>query len=166
MPNSLLDFYHSFNSIKVRLERFPLDRDAVGLKLFQFHKGTIRTIVQSFFACSIIGFNSIKVRLEPLSPFLRKFIVGFQFHKGTIRTTFLLYLFSVSSPFQFHKGTIRTNERVPGTRTPGSFNSIKVRLEHSGTSTTTAEQAFQFHKGTIRTFFFPRSHQWERVSIP
>ena len=62
----LLDSTHAdFNSIKVRLElhQFYL---RVGRKVFQFHKGTIRTMLEE---------NKEDV------------MVKFQFHKGTIRTT-------------------------------------------------------------------------------
>ena len=53
--------------------------------LFQFHKGTIKTIMNTFNTINNFNFNSIKVRL--------KLFVGlgyscdlfeFQFHKGTI----------------------------------------------------------------------------------
>ncbi len=53
-----------FNSIRVRLKPFPdLSRD--WLLLFQFHKGTIKTVV---------------VRLA------LALVLVFQFHKGTIKT--------------------------------------------------------------------------------
>ena len=56
----------NFNSIKVRLELvFSLACLAMGL--FQFHKGTIRTIiVGAGLLAYFLNFNSIKVRLEPL----------------------------------------------------------------------------------------------------
>ena len=52
-----------FNSIKVRLERF---RKATLRKFytFQFHKGTIRTMLEEFGIEFPEDFNSIKVRLE------------------------------------------------------------------------------------------------------
>ena len=76
-----------FNSIKVRLEP-PIDQQPDEQRLFQFHKGTIRTSdgrqreMEDFY-----NFNSIKVRLE-LYDGERVFygVNGFQFHKGTIRT--------------------------------------------------------------------------------
>ena len=52
-----------FNSIKVRLELkevIPGDK----FKLFQFHKGTIRTQKGLTLLQQNINFNSIKVRLE------------------------------------------------------------------------------------------------------
>ena len=55
----------NFNSIKVRLEQANLALRDFVLRLFQFHKGTIRTI-----------------DAELLHPLLGIF----QFHKGTIRT--------------------------------------------------------------------------------
>ena len=53
-----------FNSIKVRLER-KYDKNRKENLQFQFHKGTIRTIIDSVY---------------------EKAIVKFQFHKGTIKT--------------------------------------------------------------------------------
>ena len=53
----------NFNSIKVRLKRLasPL---APGPSSFQFHKGTIETIISVLFALCLCNFNSIKVRLK------------------------------------------------------------------------------------------------------
>ena len=55
----------NFNSIKVQLEHIPVEVFSKIKKLFQFHKGTIRT-------------DMILERLIVLA--------SFQFHKGTIRT--------------------------------------------------------------------------------
>ena len=74
---------------------------------FQFHKGTIRTIVSLSPISPITYFNSIKVRLELLSQLTAAIIRKFQFHKGTIRTIY---------------------EKVNGEYIL-NFNSIKVRLE-------------------------------------
>ena len=119
-----------FNSIKVRLEQSSLRDATLVVALFQFHKGTIRTLCgcahQSDFA-------------------------PFQFHKGTIRTRrgvaprlpvcrnfnsikVRLERYSVTGcywlqRFQFHKGTIRTPHPVPLAMLLRYFNSIKVRLE-------------------------------------
>ena len=74
-----------FNSIKVRLE---LDVAAVAShgQIFQFHKGTIRTLGYEPSWNEVAYFNSIKVRLERCARSLQKCAVLFQFHKGTIRT--------------------------------------------------------------------------------
>ena len=53
-----------FNSIKVRLERSSQDWTYPHFPLFQFHKGTIRTINFSVSNNKLANFNSIKVRLE------------------------------------------------------------------------------------------------------
>ena len=54
-----------FNSIKVRLK--PSSRQGWGgNRLFQFHKGTIKTRPPSGLPLTITGFNSIKVRLKPV----------------------------------------------------------------------------------------------------
>ena len=54
---------------------------------FQFHKGTIRTVVLKPVLPSALDFNSIKVRLEQNRPNNNTAAQRvFQFHKGTIRT--------------------------------------------------------------------------------
>ena len=58
---------------------------ALGL-IFQFHKGTIKTLRQTPSQESLLYFNSIKVRLK-LDPAIgAAAITAFQFHKGTIKT--------------------------------------------------------------------------------
>ena len=65
-----------------------LNISVIPCKIFQFHKGAIRTLILAEFSKYLIYFNSIKVRLE-LSFFERQFFIDvlFQFHKGAIRTT-------------------------------------------------------------------------------
>ena len=76
-----------FNSIKVQLELpiFPLPLSFPSL--FQFHKGTIRTLSLSTPFFPFFYFNSIKVQLEHAADFVIPELDSiFQFHKGTIRT--------------------------------------------------------------------------------
>ena len=54
----------NFNSIKVRLELIALKSGDISFPIFQFHKGTIRTLSQIAKALHEVDFNSIKVRLE------------------------------------------------------------------------------------------------------
>ena len=75
--------------------------------LFQFHKGTIKTMMAACDTMSISHFNSIKVRLKRIGGFTINSSYIFQFHKGTIKTICFVSLLS----FQSH------------------FNSIKVRLK-------------------------------------
>ena len=75
-----------FNSIKVRLEH-PTALPLYLRKLFQFHKGTIRTCEEPNSRCRA---------------------TTFQFHKGTIRTYRCTPVLDFAHIFQFHKGTIRT----------------------------------------------------------
>ena len=57
---------------------------------FQFHKGTIKTVIwESESSEWIEYFNSIKVRLKLLAPLGGTGRILFQFHKGTIKTFFL-----------------------------------------------------------------------------
>ena len=63
----------------------------MGKLLFQFHKGTIRTLVFVY-------------------PTFRPAL--FQFHKGTIRTAEEETIKAKGAIFQFHKGTIRTSYAV------------------------------------------------------
>ena len=60
--------------------------DVVKPKLFQFHKGAIRTFVFASVVPMPTNFNSIKVRLEHVYNFRRVLLKRFQFHKGAIRT--------------------------------------------------------------------------------
>ena len=79
------------------------------LLLFQFHKGTIRTVPDGLIRIDYFRFNSIKVRLEQTIPPSSKFgATMFQFHKGTIRTSKRETRDTPPLMFQFHKGTIRT----------------------------------------------------------
>ena len=80
----------------------------------------------------LLNFNSIKVRLEPTSPFANEKVTTFQFHKGAIRTLFRGISIPVTDQFQFHKGAIRTYRCTPV-------------LDYA--------HIFQFHKGAIRTKF-------------
>ena len=99
--------YLYFNSIKVRLKRLHLLLVHSLHFPFQFHKGTIKTIIFSFSLHSSSYFNSIKVRLKR----------QLRLH---IRQTLL---------FQFHKGTIKTNNQGNINVDFNYFNSIKVRLK-------------------------------------
>ena len=95
-----------FNSIKVQLEqarRAFLD-DYFG---FQFHKGTIRTLILFKVTTPLCYFNSIKVQLE----------------QGKLNAGINPAL------FQFHKGTIRTSSETLKNIQRQYFNSIKVQLE-------------------------------------
>ena len=77
--------------------------------LFQFHKGTIRTIPHITIKLILFHFNSIKVQLERQQLRRLPYKSKFQFHKGTIRT----YWLTENQGYQIH------------------FNSIKVQLERS-----------------------------------
>ena len=63
-------------------------------KMFQFHKGTIRTGHVQLEHAGGYRFNSIKVRLElaAVNARLSALFAWFQFHKGTIRTLSLARL--------------------------------------------------------------------------
>ena len=121
---------------------------------FQFHKGTIRTILFQVFSLAFQDFNSIKVQLEPGNLFVFLFILLhfnsikvqlelstvwccnsspiFQFHKGTIRTYRCVPVLDYAHVFQFHKGTIRTPGHNHKQLFVTNFNSIKVQLERWG----------------------------------
>ena len=81
--------------------------------MFQFHKGAIRTALslESAFKQLTASFNSIKVRLEPITADTKRCTSRFQFHKGAIRTVVSSYRDDILK----------------------SFNSIKVRLEPAST---------------------------------
>ena len=96
-----------FNSIKVRLKHSNF-KQQFEESLFQFHKGTIKTVLlvlsirivlyfnsikvrlkltsEPIDNMSASNFNSIKVRLKQLAPQKTSHLNSFQFHKGTIKT--------------------------------------------------------------------------------
>ena len=120
-----------FNSIKVQLEQEVEDKDERD-KLFQFHKGTIRTFLHSHY----------KPQRQT-----------FQFHKGTIRTQvlrlrLLMHLNFNSIKVQLEQATLENTQSIKN-----NFNSIKVQLEPAKPLQGETASGFQFHKGTIRTFF-------------
>ena len=69
---------------------------------FQFHKGTIRTFGFGLIIKDNYHFNSIKVRLERDAWKAKNPAPSFQFHKGTIRTNLsrntLQLLLAISIP--------------------------------------------------------------------
>ena len=75
-----------FNSIKVRLKLTNCFQGIDPTLLFQFHKGTIKTVLFHLAALMCLDFNSIKVRLKQIIYYF--YVLGciFQFHKGTIKT--------------------------------------------------------------------------------
>ena len=96
-----------FNSIKVRLKLQAIAALALSGKRFQFHKGTIKTLLTLSKLSFHSHFNSIKVRLKPLEETNEEAFAEFQFHKGTIKTLKVL---------AYAIGLLH-------------FNSIKVRLK-------------------------------------
>ena len=75
-----------FNSIKVRLKQEYEKRKREN-RIFQFHKGTIKTSISPPLSLRPPNFNSIKVRLKLYQHKSQVVRLTFQFHKGTIKTT-------------------------------------------------------------------------------
>ena len=118
-----------FNSIKVRLELLVCVVLWSNL-LFQFHKGTIRTVNVILSCLAFLYFNSIKVRLEHF-PF-------------SVSHSAISYFNSIKVRLELCVHFILCHFRM-------DFNSIKVRLEHNKLYDRELSELFQFHKGTIRT---------------
>ena len=73
--------------IKVRLELVILESFVILRRIFQFHKGAIRTSgIRCEQKLGCYNFNSIKVRLELTLGDDGNGKLIFQFHKGAIRT--------------------------------------------------------------------------------
>ena len=113
----------------MRLERCFVTLPCLLFRLFQFHKGAIRTTGLQSTEKFDGNFNSIKVRLErAVQP--RTLVGDGDFNSIKVRL-------ERSQPitdcpdiiFQFHKGAIRTGVPVPRRADFNDFNSIKVRLE-------------------------------------
>ena len=120
--------------------------------IFQFHKGTIRTRYLLTYSCILPYFNSIKVQLELIILAVLCQSVEFQFHKGTIRTDFRLQAKYLLHHFNSIKVQLEHWHLLLFFDSDDYFNSIKVQLEldyFNGVLPT--PQLFQFHKGTIRT---------------
>ena len=75
--------------------------------IFQFHKGTIKTLYKLFHIVSMQNFNSIKVQLNHVVGFGFLLSAVFQFHKGTIKPYEAVANLLAAITFQFHKGTIK-----------------------------------------------------------
>ena len=76
--------------------------------IFQFHKGTIRTIGPLRFWWLVSDFNSIKVRLEQTKVLIALAAIA-NFNSIKVRLELLGPACEVAmNIFQFHKGTIRT----------------------------------------------------------
>ena len=121
-----------FNSIKVRLKH-NLACSFVRPLLFQFHKGTIKTLLLPLCSSLSTNFNSIKVRLK--------------LQGGTM---------GAPSPRHFNSIKVRLKRNNQGNINVdfNNFNSIKVRLKHNNYIKATVLTPFQFHKGTIKTCAF------------
>ena len=98
--------------------------------MFQFHNGTINTLLRDIVVISLLRFNSTTVQLIHTTEVHIIYLMSFQFHNGTINTqSFDAQNFWVQM-FQFHNGTINTKRAT--------------LLRASGI-------VFQFHNGTINT---------------
>ena len=165
--------FNNFNSIKVRLKLYGLLHAAEALVVFQFHKGTIKTYLQTVKnATGIVfqfhkgtiktaswssltfwwqDFNSIKVRLKLPSSVVTQSQIAFQFHKGTIKTPNSVE-WQVNLPY-FNSIKVRLKPKIKCVDglTAQDFNSIKVRLKQEKRVKLALQELFQFHKGTIKT---------------
>ena len=147
----MLKLWWHFNSIKVRLKLTGFIQLNVAVLIFQFHKGTIKTVAVADTQNSFGHFNSIKVRLK--RSMLQYVFIVLHFNSIKVRLK-LNYNFPVFRKhiFQFHKGTIKTSKYNKLTTAYVYFNSIKVRLKPgSGKPQSASITRFQFHKGTIKT---------------
>ena len=98
---------------------------------FQFHDGTIKTSLYIEYHLSDSYFNSIMVQLKHQNHWWVVKWKWFQFHNGTIKTLELHTTLITSIIFQFHNGTIKTG------------------IESTVSNMTKSK--FQFHNGTIKT---------------
>ena len=97
-----------FNSIKVRLKLSSISALNNYTSLFQFHKGTIKTMSLPIKMVLVLNFNSIKVRLKPATFQPLSFpSPDFNSIKVRLKPAVIKTIMSISV-FQFHKGTIKT----------------------------------------------------------
>ena len=98
---------------------------------FQFHYGTIRSMILFLFAFTRTYFNSTMVRLEVSSASLAASSCSY-FNSTMVRLEVSRFLLK-SRPilFQFHYGTIRSSFSCSEEEASLDFNSTMVRLEVS-----------------------------------
>ena len=117
-----------FNSIKVRLKRNP-KHTKDDRRLFQFHKGTIKTELKILKDGTIGNFNSIKVRLKQVMIYRNMLLTIFQFHKGTIKTILNWEMSQLLQYFNSIKVRLKLSDAIEQVIGVMYFNSIKVRLK-------------------------------------
>ena len=135
--------------------------------LFQFHKGTIKTllmVVKTLFL--LLNFNSIKVRLKLRhQEDVPRHYAYFNSIKVRLKPC-SSRKHNLLQKFQFHKGTIKTSNCHCGLVFLSNFNSIKVRLKHKMVLSSIKTILFQFHKGTIKTRLMRKTFRNKWISIP
>ena len=164
--------YTCFNTTKVRL-KLSFCKNAPGVRVFQYHKGAIKTRLYRFVRFRRISFNTTKVRLKParraeqnpgFAGFnttkvrLKQPLSGwpFQVMPGFNTTKVRLKLLHKESrrhlAFQYHKGAIKTNFiKILLNIDIESFNTTKVRLKRRLNRFRSDDAMFQYHKGAIKT---------------
>ena len=121
---------------------------------FQFHEGPIKTRSckgKQTFKCS---FNSMKVRLKPITTKYTEIkLTEFQFHEGPIKTPKPKTSHNTPTKFQFHEGPIKTlpNELVVPQGMMFQFHEGPIKTL-PWTSCSPSHRQFQFHEGPIKTF--------------
>ena len=91
---------HNFNSTLVRLKQ-RITTTIPKASQFQFHLGTIKTIIAFKTHDTLKNFNSTLVRLKQRRRYILFFSTIFQFHLGTIKTNLprsLTCFFNISIP--------------------------------------------------------------------
>ena len=79
------------------------------IKAFQFHYGTIKSVVPKESEVETTHFNSTMVRLKDLDGGNQQDdMEEFQFHYGTIKRQVRVVYHCVPHIFQFHYGTIKS----------------------------------------------------------
>ena len=95
-----------FNSTMVRLKGSRTDRPAAR-RGFQFHYGTIKSVLHGKPTGSYRNFNSTMVRLKESFAACCIAWREFQFHYGTIKRSRRKHIIRCELIFQFHYGTIK-----------------------------------------------------------
>ena len=96
-------------------------------------------------------FNSIKVRVKPLSSHVWLRIIMFQFHKGTSKTSSNSLSSSKFACFNSIKVRVKLFIDYLCSDPILCFNSIKVRVKLRHLELSVIFIKFQFHKGTSKT---------------
>jgi len=125
-----------FNSTLVRFKLLSHKYHPWNRFQFQFHSGSIQTVLTANFRFEEQGFNSTLVRFKRVGHDRYARFPSNSFNSTLVRFKLVWKLLSITKVelFQFHSGSIQTLQRVLLFRKSRRFNSTLVRFKLQGVS--------------------------------